>query len=60
MTEELTCSRCDSVTVVYHDPPRDGAAVMCGGCGVFLATRAQFRQLLERQAAQSRVVTTGC
>jgi ribosomal protein S27AE len=55
MTEELTCPRCDSVTVIYHD----GAAVMCGECGVFLATRAQFRQLLKRQAAQSRVVTTG-
>jgi hypothetical protein len=46
--------------VVYHDASTDDAAVMCGGCGTFLATRGQFRHLLERQTAQSRLVTTGC
>jgi hypothetical protein len=53
-------SQCASISVVYHDAPNDNAAVMCGGCGMFLSTRGQFRQLLERQAVQSRLVTTGC
>jgi hypothetical protein len=57
MAEELACPKC---AVVYHDAPNDNAAVMCGGCGMFLSTRGQFRQLLERQAVQSRLVTTGC
>jgi hypothetical protein len=46
--------------VVYPEATKDHAAVACGGCGTFLATRGQFRQLLERQAVQSRMVTTGC
>jgi transcription elongation factor Elf1 len=60
MAEELACPNCASISVVYHDASTDEAAVMCGGCGMFLATRSQFRHLLERQAAQSRLVTTGC
>jgi transcription elongation factor Elf1 len=60
MTEELTCPNCDSPTVVFHKETNDLAAVRCGGCGTLLATRDQFRQLLERHAAQSRLVTTGC
>jgi ribosomal protein S27E len=60
MTEELTCPSCDSPTVVFHTETGDHAAVRCGGCGTLLATRGQFRQLLERHAAQSRLVTTGC
>jgi transcription elongation factor Elf1 len=60
MAEELACPKCASISVVYHDAPNDHAAVMCGGCGMFLSTRGQFRQLLERQAVQSRLVTTGC
>jgi transcription elongation factor Elf1 len=60
MTEELTCPNCDSPTVVFHKEANDRAAVRCGGCGTLLATRDQFRQLLERHATQSRLVTTGC
>jgi hypothetical protein len=60
MAEELACPNCASISVVYHDASSDDAAVMCGGCGMFLSTRGQFRQLLERQAVQSRLVTTGC
>jgi ribosomal protein S27E len=60
MTEELNCPNCDSPTVVFHNATNDHAAVRCGGCGTLLATRSQFRQLLERHAAQSRLVTTGC
>jgi RNase P subunit RPR2 len=67
MAEELTCPNCDSpavvfhkAAVVFHKATNDHAAVRCGGCGTLLATRGQFRQLLERHAAQSRLVTTGC
>jgi hypothetical protein len=60
MAEELACANCASISVVYHEASSDNAAVMCGGCGMFLATRGQFRKLLERQAVQSRLVTTGC
>jgi hypothetical protein len=60
MAIELACSNCASISVVYHEGSSDDAAVRCGGCGMFLATRGQFRQLLERQAVQSRLVTTGC
>ncbi len=58
--KSLLCRNCASISVVYHDTSNDDAAVMCGGCGMFLATRGQFRQLLERQAVRSRLVTTGC
>ena len=60
MPEGLTCPNCDSPSVVYPEAAKDPAVVVCGGCGTFLATRGQFRQLLERQAVQSRLVTTGC
>ena len=53
MPEGLTCPNCDSPSVVYPEATKDHAAVACGGCGTFLATRGQFRQLLERQAVQS-------
>jgi hypothetical protein len=60
MSEELACRNCASISVVYHGASNDDAAVMCGGCGMFLANRGQFRQLVERQAVRSRLVTTGC
>jgi ribosomal protein S27E len=60
MAKELACPNCASISVVYHDAAKDDAPVMCGGCGMFLTTRGQFRRLLERQAVQSRLVTTGC
>jgi hypothetical protein len=60
MAEELACPKCASISVVYHDAPNENAAEMCGGCGMFLSTRGQFRQLLERQAVESQLVTTEC
>jgi transcription elongation factor Elf1 len=51
MTQELTCPNCDSPTVVFHKATNDRAVVRCGGCGTLLATRDQFRQLLEREEA---------
>jgi hypothetical protein len=61
MPEGLACLNCASISVVYHEAVNDeDAHVMCGGCGMFLTTRCQFRQLLDRQAVQSRLVTTGC
>ncbi len=60
MEVELACSNCASISVVYDEMSSDDAVVRCGGCGTFLATRGQFRQLLERQAVRSRLVTTGC
>jgi hypothetical protein len=60
MAEELACPKCASISVVYHDAPNGTAAVTRGGCGMFLSTRGQFRQLLERQAVQSRLIITGC
>jgi hypothetical protein len=60
MTEDLCCPDCDSPAVIFPQATNERAAVRCGGCGKLLATRAQFRRLLERHAAESRLVTTGC
>jgi transcription elongation factor Elf1 len=60
MTEDLRCPNCDSPTVVFSQATSERAAVRCGGCGKLLATRAEFRRLLQRHAAESRLVTTGC
>jgi ribosomal protein S27E len=60
MTEDLRCPDCNSPTVIFPQATNERAAVRCGGCGKLLATRGQFRRLLERHAAESRLVTTGC
>jgi hypothetical protein len=56
MREEFACSVCDSPAIVY---PEEGEQdqVVCGGCGAFLATRKQFRRLVEEHA---EVQTSGC
>jgi transcription initiation factor TFIIIB Brf1 subunit/transcription initiation factor TFIIB len=58
MPKEPTCPNCDSPSVVY--PEDSDGPVVCGACGIFLATRRQFRHFLERHAARSGVHTTGC
>ena len=60
MTEDLRCPDCNSPAVILPRATNERAAVRCGGCGKLLATRAQFRRLLERHATKSRLVTTGC
>jgi hypothetical protein len=56
MREEFACSVCDSPAIVY---PKGGEEdqVMCDGCGAFLATRSQFRRLIEGPAEPQ---TSGC
>jgi transcription elongation factor Elf1 len=56
MPKEFACPVCDSPAIVY---PEEGEKdrVVCGGCGAFLATRIQFRRLVEQQAG---VQTSGC
>jgi hypothetical protein len=45
MDSEFACPRCDSPSVTYPDEGED--RVVCAGCGAFLATRSQFRRLIE-------------
>jgi uncharacterized Zn finger protein (UPF0148 family) len=60
MANDLACPSCDSPSVVYPEGSDDGP-VVCGTCGTFLATLAQFRQFLNRQSAASEEqTTTGC
>jgi hypothetical protein len=56
MHKEFACPVCDSPAIVY---PEEGEQdrVVCGGCGAFLATRNQFRRLVEEHAG---VQTSGC
>jgi hypothetical protein len=56
MSEEFACAVCNSPEIVY---PEDGEEdrVVCGGCGAFVATRGQFRRLVEEHA---EVQTSGC
>jgi hypothetical protein len=56
MHKEFACPVCDSPAIVY---PAEGEEdrVVCGGCGAFVATRDQFRRLVEQHA---EVQTSGC
>src|SRR5215475_3674623 len=58
MGSEFACSHCGSPSVVYPDEDED--RVMCAGCGAFLATRSQFRKLIERRESHSAIQTSGC
>ncbi len=58
MSSEFGCPRCDSPSIVYPDEGDD--RVICAGCGAFLATRSQFRQLIERPDKHSEIQTSGC
>jgi hypothetical protein len=59
MGSEFGCPRCDSPSIAY---PGEGEEdrVVCAGCGAFLATRSQFRRLIERREKRSEIRTTGC
>jgi transcription elongation factor Elf1 len=59
MTDEIRCPNCDSPSVFYSESAQGKGPVVCGACGMFLATRGRFRQLLERCAARSGVVNAG-
>jgi transcription elongation factor Elf1 len=56
MRKEFACPVCDSPAIVYSEEGEEDR-VVCGGCGAFLATRDQFRRLIEQQA---EVQTSGC
>jgi hypothetical protein len=62
MRKEFACPVCDSPAIVYpeegeEDEEDEEDRVTCGGCGAFLATRNQFRRLVEEHA---EVQTSGC
>jgi hypothetical protein len=58
MGSEFACPHCSSPSVVYPDEDED--RVICAGWGAFLATRSQFRQLIERRESHSEIQTSGC
>jgi hypothetical protein len=59
MGSEFACPRCDSPSIAYPDEGEEDR-VVCAGCGAFLATRTQFRRLIERREKSSEIRTTGC
>jgi transcription initiation factor TFIIIB Brf1 subunit/transcription initiation factor TFIIB len=59
MGSEFACPHCDSPAVIYSDEPEEDR-VVCAGCGAFLATRKQFRRLIDRREKHSEVQTSGC
>jgi transcription elongation factor Elf1 len=59
MGSEFACPRCESPSVAYPDQGEEGG-VVCAGCGAFLATRSQFRRIIERWEMRSEVQTSGC
>jgi ribosomal protein S27E len=60
MSDEISCPNCESPSVVYSEATKGDGPVVCGACGAFRASRGQFRHLLERHAARSGLLTTGC
>jgi predicted RNA-binding Zn-ribbon protein involved in translation (DUF1610 family) len=59
MGSEFACPRCGSPSIAYPDEGEEDR-VVCTGCGAFLATRTQFRRLIERREKSSEIRTTGC
>jgi transcription elongation factor Elf1 len=58
MREEFACSVCGSPAIVYPEGEEgEEDRVVCGGCGAFLATRSEFRRLIE---GLTEVQTSGC
>jgi len=61
MTEEFTCPKCSSQSVIYPDlPEEDDEYVVCRGCGTILASVRQFRRFVERRPVRPGAVVTGC
>jgi transcription elongation factor Elf1 len=59
MGSEFACPRCDSPSIAYLDEGEEDR-VVCAGCGAFLATRTQFRRLIEGREKSSEIRTSGC
>jgi transcription elongation factor Elf1 len=59
MPKEFACPRCGSPSVVYPDEGEDDR-VVCDGCGAFVATRSQFRRIIDGREKHSQVQTSGC
>jgi hypothetical protein len=47
------------LSIVYPDKVEDDR-VVCDGCGAFLATRSQFRLVIDGPEKHSEVQTSGC
>jgi transcription elongation factor Elf1 len=60
MTEEFGCPNCGSPSVLYCDAVEDHEHVVCATCGMFLATRIEFRKFVEGRAVNSGAHTSGC
>jgi hypothetical protein len=58
MGSKFACPHCGAPSVVYPDEGED--SVVCAGCGAFLATRSQFRRLIERWERHFEIRTSGC
>jgi transcription elongation factor Elf1 len=59
MPKEFACPRCGSPSVVFPDEGKDDR-IVCGGCGAFLATRRQFRRIIDGPEKRSEAQTSGC
>jgi ribosomal protein S27E len=60
LTEEFTCPKCSSQSVVYPTVAKDDEYVTCRGCGAYLATLAQFRRLVARRLLSKGAPVSGC
>jgi ribosomal protein S27E len=60
LTEEFTCPKCSSQSVVYPASAKDDDDVTCRGCGANLGTLAQFRQLVARRLLSKGAPVSGC
>jgi len=57
IASEFACPCCDSPSVAFPDEGED--RVVCAGCGAFIATRSQFRRLIERREGHPKIPTSG-
>jgi ribosomal protein S27AE len=60
MTEEFSCPSCGSPSVLYCDAADDDERVVCGTCGMFLATRVEFRKFVHGRPVRSGTQISGC
>jgi len=60
MTEEFSCPKCSSQSVVYPATRNDDAYVTCRGCGAVIATLAQFRRFVSGRLISRETPLSGC
>lgn len=60
LADEFSCPQCSSQSVVYPTTPKEDAYVTCRGCGVVIATLAQFRRLVKPRLLSTRTPLSGC